>query len=163
MQDDGLLERGPTFCTIWSSDKRNASLQPVKIGSPFKSARDLVLSLLSSGTTVGVPTSGVLSGISSQKEEHSVLLQMDTQEAADIPVLKQGKLKIINGVGIRHLVPNGRLQPFKDGCNLGCLNDETKMERAPAGRKTDCQMARTKKPLQLKIRSRKKGMFDTGL
>ncbi len=115
-----------------------------------------IVSLSSTGTTVGVPTPGELSGISSQKEEHSVLPQMDTQEAADIPVLKQGKLKIINGVGIRRLVPNGQLQPFKDGCNLGCLNDETEIERAPAGRKTDCQIARTKKPLQLKIRSRKK-------
>ncbi len=47
------------------------------------------------GTTVGVPTSGVLSGISSQKEEHSVLPQTATQEAADIPVLKQGTLEII--------------------------------------------------------------------
>ncbi|MCC6753293.1 MAG: hypothetical protein IT266_04830, partial [Saprospiraceae bacterium] len=47
------------------------------------------------GTTVGVQTAGVLSGISSQKEEHSVLPHSDTQGAADIPVLlKRGKLEI---------------------------------------------------------------------
>ncbi len=44
-----------------------------------------------SGTTVGVPTSGVLSGISSEKEELSVLPQLDTQVAADIPALQQGQ------------------------------------------------------------------------
>lgn len=43
-----------------------------------------------SGTTVGVPTSGVLSGIASPGEAHSVLPQTDNQGAADIPVLKQG-------------------------------------------------------------------------
>jgi hypothetical protein len=41
------------------------------------------------GTTVGVPTSGVLSGIASPGEALSVLPQTDNQGAADIPVLKQ--------------------------------------------------------------------------
>lgn len=55
----------------------------------FQSATDLVLSLLSSGTTIGVPTSGVRSGISSIQEEHSVPPQQDTQVAADILVVQQ--------------------------------------------------------------------------
>jgi len=38
------------------------------------------------GTTVGVPTPGALSGISSQKEEPSALPQLDNQAAADILV-----------------------------------------------------------------------------
>ena len=38
------------------------------------------------GTTVGVPTPGALSGISSPKEEPSALPQPDTQGAADILV-----------------------------------------------------------------------------
>ena len=50
--------------------------------------------VIHSGTTVGVPTSGVLSGIASPGEAHSVLPQMDIQEAADIPVvLQQGTKK----------------------------------------------------------------------
>lgn len=50
---------------------------------------------LSSGTTVGVPTSGALSGIASPGEALSVLPQTDTQEAADIPVIKQGTPEIV--------------------------------------------------------------------
>jgi len=47
------------------------------------------------GTTVGVQTAGVLSGISSQKEEHSVLPHTDTQGAADLPVfVKRGTREI---------------------------------------------------------------------
>ncbi len=49
-----------------------------------------------SGTTVDVPTSGALSGISSEKEEPSVLPQKDNSVAADIPVVpQQGQLEII--------------------------------------------------------------------
>ncbi|MCF8239620.1 MAG: site-specific integrase [Saprospiraceae bacterium] len=52
--------------------------------------------LPSSGTTVDVPTSGALSGISSPKEEPSVLPQTDKPVAADIPVApQQGPLEII--------------------------------------------------------------------
>ncbi|MCC6753749.1 MAG: hypothetical protein IT266_07170, partial [Saprospiraceae bacterium] len=66
-------------------ETHGASVEPVKSAS----------SNTHSGTTVGVQTPGVLSGISSQKEEHSVLPHSDTQGAADIPVLlKRGKLEI---------------------------------------------------------------------
>lgn len=52
--------------------------------------------LHSSGTTVDVPTSGALSGISSIEEEHSVLPQSDKTVAADIPVApQQGPLEIV--------------------------------------------------------------------
>jgi hypothetical protein len=45
-----------------------------------------------SGTTVVVPTPGVLSGISSEEGEHSVLPQTDNQVAADIlVVIQQGQ------------------------------------------------------------------------
>ncbi|MBV6472660.1 MAG: hypothetical protein JPMHGGIA_00918 [Saprospiraceae bacterium] len=67
------------------SETQETSIEPVKTAS----------SNTHSGTTVGVQTPGVLSGISSQKEEHSVPPQTDTQGAADIPVLlKRGKLEI---------------------------------------------------------------------
>lgn len=42
-----------------------------------------------SGTTVVVPTPGVLSGISPDEGEHSVLPQTDNQLAADILVARQ--------------------------------------------------------------------------
>lgn len=52
--------------------------------------------LPTSGTTVVVPTSGALSGISSQEEEPLVLPQKDNEVAADIPVvLQQSLLEII--------------------------------------------------------------------
>ncbi|MEZ5032574.1 MAG: hypothetical protein R2787_14380 [Saprospiraceae bacterium] len=52
--------------------------------------------LHSSGTTVDVPTSGALSGISSTEEEHSVWPHKDKPVAADIPVaLSQGQVEII--------------------------------------------------------------------
>lgn len=69
-------------------DARDPDLTPNTIPS--------TILLPPSGTTVDVPTSGALSGISSPKEEHSVLPQTDKPVAADIPVLpQQGQLEII--------------------------------------------------------------------
>ncbi|MCC6753334.1 MAG: hypothetical protein IT266_05040, partial [Saprospiraceae bacterium] len=65
-----------------------------KLAPSFAAVRPTNINLFT-GTTVGVQTPGVLSGISSQKEEHSVLPHTDTQGAADIPILlKRGKLEI---------------------------------------------------------------------
>jgi hypothetical protein len=61
--------------SVWASDRVTAN-PPKKI----------------SGTTVVVPTPGVLSGISPEEGEHSVLPQTDNQVAADILVtIQQGK------------------------------------------------------------------------
>ena len=56
------------------------------------------------GTTVGVPTPGALSGISSQKEEPSALPQPDNQAAADILVTqKHGTPEIHKLLGHKYL------------------------------------------------------------
>ena len=68
-----------------------------------------------SGTTVGVPTSGVLSGISFGEEEHSVLPQTDNQEAADIPVVLQQESKVMGGRPqcVFDPIPSSSIQPSK--------------------------------------------------
>jgi len=75
---------------LWHNPPSPSATQETAV-EPVKTAS----SNTHSGTTVGVQTPGVLSGISSQKEELSVLPHTDTQRAADIPVLlKRGKLEI---------------------------------------------------------------------
>ncbi len=55
----------------------------------------IITSPQQTGTTVGVPTPGVISGISSQKEEPSALPQPDTQGATDISVLSEQRTQEI--------------------------------------------------------------------
>ena len=56
-----------------------------------------IYSRITSGTTVDIPTSGVLSGISSGEEEYSVQSQTDNHEASDITVVLHQGIKEIGG------------------------------------------------------------------
>lgn len=91
------MNEGPTVCGFTRSETLGTLImQRHFIAQQERTipsrARTIARLLTVSGTTVDVPTSGVLSSISSFMEEPSVLPQTDKSVAADIPVaLQQGQ------------------------------------------------------------------------